>query len=193
MIQGRNGSELTWKRVLGAVADRCGGRYGTNIDYAGFVIEKITGESLGSYLTKHIFEPLGMSLTSFTQIPDSSPSRISLISLVSRKGEGWTEFKYPEKNDYEVGGGGLVSTAGDYLKFLEGVLAAARGAPGAILKRGTVDEFVLKNQLPEGLYAGTLGEAMPVVAGNEFIPGGRLGHSLAFAVRLSVSARVIAN
>lgn len=155
-------------------------RYGTGIDYAGFVIEQVTGQRLGGYLSENIFKPLGMTSTSYKQLADNDPT---LVPLVSRKGNDFSNFKYPEKNDYDSGGGGLCSNASDYLKFLNGVLAAARDEPGAILKKATVDEYVLKNHLPDGLYARTLSPS-PIVSGNDFIPSNKLGHSLAFAINL---------
>src|SRR5689334_17182825 len=91
--------------------------YGFSIDVLGLVIEKETGQKLGSYLSDRIWKPLGMTDTSFT-IPADKAKRFARAlpnDPDTGKPQASTDSTKPLK--FECGGGCTASTAGDYIRF----------------------------------------------------------------------------
>jgi methyl acetate hydrolase len=104
-----------------------GWTYGVGLDWAGDLVAAGTGQTLDVYLAEHVFAPLGMTETSF--LP-SGPQRERRVSMHARSDGGalaTAPFSLPPPPNPAMGGGGLYSTARDYLKFLEAILAG--GAP----------------------------------------------------------------
>lgn len=92
-------------------------RYGWNTDVVARVIEVITQEPYPQFLKSRIFTPLGMSSTAFrSQIED--PSKLATVYM-KQSGKGLVPIPFPPREpvDWTPGGGGLISTAGDYLRF----------------------------------------------------------------------------
>ncbi len=96
--------------------------YGIGIDWAGKMVEAVSGQTLGQYMTENVFEPLGMNSTAF-KITDEMRSR---LCGVHARGEGDAlgpfPFEIPQEPEFEMGGGGLYSTLQDYLRFLRAML-----------------------------------------------------------------------
>ena len=98
--------------------------YSVSHDVLGRLIEVISGEPLDQYFRNHIFEPLGMKDTSF-EVPTGKMDRLANLYGADEKGgmkllEAAEKSKYaPGKVDTFSGGGGLLSTAADYLVFAE--------------------------------------------------------------------------
>ena len=112
--------------------------YGVGIDIAGKLIEAIGGQSLDAYFTEHIFAPLGMADTGFRL---TQAIRARLAPMNTRTPEGAIapiDFGMPSEPEFWGGGGGLFSTAGDYLAFLNAILDGGVGPHGRILKAETV-------------------------------------------------------
>jgi CubicO group peptidase (beta-lactamase class C family) len=99
--------------------------YGYNTDILGCVIEKVSGMPLDAYLRTRVFEPLGMTDTSFF-LPPEKRSRLAAVyrlqdgQLVRApdgpRGQG-DYVEGPRRNF--AGGAGILSTIGDYARFLE--------------------------------------------------------------------------
>ena len=92
--------------------------YGINIDWAGKMVEKVSGQRLETYFHEHIFGPLGMTDTSFKLSPSQ---RARLVAMHARGADGslkQIEFEMPQEPEFFMGGGGLYSTGPDYLKFV---------------------------------------------------------------------------
>jgi CubicO group peptidase (beta-lactamase class C family) len=134
--------------------------YGTNTDWLGRLVEKISGEPLEDYFRRHIFDPLGMTDT-FYFVPPEKQARV--VAVHRRQPDG-SFLKQPNQPAMEgfipIGGGGLASTAADYVRFmrmllnggeLEGVrvLAAASVAAMAENQIGSLGVRALKTALPE--------------------------------------------
>ncbi len=119
--------------------------YGTNIDYAGLMVEAVTGQSLGAYMAEQIFAPLGMTSTAF-RITDDMRSRLS--DMHARLEDGSLvpmEFEIPQEPEFEMGGGGLYSTILDYARFLQLFLNRGRAGDVAVVKPETVAEMTRNN------------------------------------------------
>ena len=104
-----------------------GWTYGVGLDWAGELVTAVTGQTLDVYLAEHVFAPLGMTETSFLPASAQADRRASMHG----RGEGGAlapiPFGLPPPPHPSMGGGGAYSTARDYLKFLEAILAG--GAP----------------------------------------------------------------
>jgi methyl acetate hydrolase len=144
--------------------------YGINIDWAGKMVEAVSGRRLGAYLQEHIFEPLGMRDTAFRLRPDMR----ARLAKIHQRGEddGFTvlDLEIPQEPEFEMGGGGLYGTAGDYLKFVRMILnrGAADGQP--VLRPETVDTMA-RNQMGE-CRVRAVKTAMPPLSNDaEFFPG----------------------
>jgi len=106
--------------------------YGINIDIAGRMVEVASGLDLETYLQRHICMPLGMHDTSFDQRPDWDAR---LATVHARQADASLKpLDLPaaaKPREFYPGGGGLFSTAADYLRFLRalmhgGILDGAR-------------------------------------------------------------------
>ena len=97
--------------------------YGRSTDLVGRVIEIVSGRTLGSFLSERVFEPLGMMETGFA-VPPAYQDRIAEpFAEDPETGESVRLFDVRIVPKLENGGGGLVSTASDYARFLHMVAA----------------------------------------------------------------------
>ncbi len=116
--------------------------YGVNMDWAGQVAESITGQRLGELMRQRIFEPLGMQNTGFT-LSDSMRKR--LAPLHQRDTEGalnpLPDLTLPDAPEVHMGGHGLYSTVGDYIRFIRMLLNDGMGDNGPVLAPKTVEQM----------------------------------------------------
>lgn len=102
-----------------------GWQYGTGIDAAGWAIEAATGQGLDAYFARHILGPLGMADTTFA--PDAAQSaRRAGMHMRGADGALVSTDAFPSPPRL-WGGGGLLSTAPDYLTFLRAILSDGGG------------------------------------------------------------------
>ena len=104
--------------------------YGVGVDYAGLVVQKVTGVPLEQYMQENIFAPLGMNSTTFriAEHPELHPRRAE-ISARSEPRAALTPsaaFK-PDTIEFDYGGVGLYSTAADYAKLLGALVDTGNG------------------------------------------------------------------
>jgi methyl acetate hydrolase len=120
--------------------------YGTNTDWLGRLVETVSRQSLDVYFRERIFDPLGMSDT-FFNIP--APKQVRLVNLYKREANGELT-EQPRQTPRDVtqfnGGGGLSSTAGDYIRFLQMLLNRGEGNGARILGAATVASMA-RNQI----------------------------------------------
>lgn len=112
--------------------------YGTNMDWAGQVVEGITGQRLGKVFQTQIFAPLGMDETSFSL---NDQMRARLAGMHARGADGTlrpVDFELPPDPEVQMGGHGLYGTVGDYMKFIRMWLNNGAGPHGQVLKPETV-------------------------------------------------------
>jgi len=116
--------------------------YGINIDWAGKMVETSSGQKLGRYMADNLFGPLGMTNTAF-KITDGMRKRLAKIHHRTPDGLVADQaLELPQEPEFEMGGGGLYSTAGDYLKFVRMMLNRGKSDKGeAVLKPETVDQM----------------------------------------------------
>jgi CubicO group peptidase (beta-lactamase class C family) len=112
--------------------------YGVNIDWVGLIIEAVSGQKLEVYFREHIFEPLGMKDSGFTITPEQ---RARQVSVHQRQADGMLQpqpFETPFTPEFWAGGGGLYSTAADYMTFLQALLHGGSFNGARILRPETV-------------------------------------------------------
>jgi len=112
--------------------------YGINIDYVGKAVEAASGKRLDAYLRDHVFAPLSMNDTAF-KITDDMRKR--LVGAHARGPDGVLAplpFELEQEPEFHMGGGGLYSTAPDYIKFCQMILNKGRGGGNQLLKPETV-------------------------------------------------------
>ncbi|MEN9420430.1 MAG: hypothetical protein RI988_4051 [Pseudomonadota bacterium] len=157
--------------------------YGINIDWAGRMVEAVSGKTLGAFLRENLFEPLGMNSTAFKITPDMR-SRLAGTHLRGPDGKlAPFPFELPQEPGFEMGGGGLYSTAGDYLRFVRMVLNYGQLAGERVLKPETVAQGLMLNQMGDARVV-NLGTQHPLSNDAEFFPGVRKSWSLAFQINL---------
>ena len=155
--------------------------YGINIELAGKVIEAVSGKKLGVYLKESLFDPLGMDSTGFRIAPSM---RKRMARLHERSADGVLtagDFEVPQEPEFETGGGGLYSTAVDYLVFVRMILNKGAGNGNRVLKAETV-ELMSRNQMGE-LRVAPLRTVNPLRSNDvEFFPGVPKSWGLGFMI-----------
>ena len=154
--------------------------YGSNIDWAGQVVEGIAGKRLGEVMHERILEPLGMDSTSFTLDGDMR-SRMAVIH--QREDDGSLDpldFELPDP-EVHMGGHGLYSTVEDYCKFIRMWLNDGMGPNGQVLDSQTVEKAE-QNGLGEMKIKGLPGVIPTLSNYAEFFPGMPKSWALTFMI-----------
>jgi methyl acetate hydrolase len=149
-------------------------QYGPNIDWVGRIVESISGEPLDSHLRKSIFDPLGMKDTAFVI---SSEQRAREASGHRRLPNGSLKPEPMEREPKRQaapqsfsGGGGIYSTAPDYLALLRMLLNGGALDGARILRPETV-ALMGQNQIGK-VEAGILKTTAPGLSNDvDFCPG----------------------
>ena len=160
--------------------------YSVSIDVLGYLVEKLSGISFGEFLRTRLFDPLGMGDTAF-YVPSD---RIERFTSCYQPGTGGglklqddaRESTYAKPPRLELGGGGFVSTARDYLRFCRMMLNGGTLDGAQILSPKTVALFSL-NYLPEGREVADM--ALPGMFSESGYAG--VGFSLGCGVNVNVA------
>ena len=156
--------------------------YGTNIDWAGQVVEGITGKRLGEVMQQRIFAPLGMADTAFAITP---AMRARLARIHQRELDGsltpLVHLELPQDPEVHMGGHGLYATVGDYCRFIRMWLNDGAGEHGRVLKPETV-RMAEKNGLGDKKIRMLPGVIATLSNDAEFFPGLSKSWSLTFMV-----------
>ena len=145
-------------------------QYGTSIDWVGRIVEATSGESLDVYFRKHILDPLGMNDTAFVLGPQQREREAS----VHRRGPGGAMTAEPLEQSSPrhtfSGGGGIYSTAPDYLTLLRTLLAGGTLDGARILRPETV-ALMGQNQIGD-IDVGVLKTTVPALSNDvDLFPG----------------------
>ena len=126
--------------------------YSISVDVQGYLVEKLSGQPFPEFLREQIFEPLGMADTAF-YVPEDKRDRFAeyyaygegraLTPTVDRRGR-----TYLDPDVFPSGGGGLVSTAVDYMRFSQMLLNGGELDGVRILSPQSV-ALMRANHLPE--------------------------------------------
>lgn len=141
-----------------------GWAYHTGADVLGVLIARASGQSLGAFLKAQLFDPLGMRDTGFF-VPAENLERLTGCYRRDPETSGFVEYDsraaspWAKPPAFESGGGGLVSTADDYLAFQKMMLAKGVGPTGRILSRPSValmttDQLTAEQKAGAALFFG---------------------------------------
>lgn len=145
--------------------------YGVNIDWVGKVVEAVRGKRLGEVMQERVFAPLGMTETGFVMTPAMQARRAVIHDrAMDGKLTPLPDLVLPQPPEMDMGGHGLYSTVGDYMKFIRMVLNDGAGANGRVLKAETVEQMS-RNGLG-ALKVGGWTTSIPSLSNTgEFFPG----------------------
>ena len=132
--------------------------YGISTDLVGLLCEVISGQPLDQYLQDRLFDPLGMIDTGFS-VPEPNLHRLAAAYTYAEPGgqrsnafaladDPWTSA-YMRPRSFLSGVAGLVSTAGDYLRFCR-MLAGGGSVDGVRVMGPRTLRFMTANHLPDG-------------------------------------------
>ncbi len=145
--------------------------YGHSTDILGRVVEVASGKPLDVFLAQRIFVPLGMRDSGFF-VPRDKHGRIAEPIPDKYTGKTPELIDFREPATFFAGGHGMVSTAGDYLRFVQAMLTGGSLEDARLLGPRTV-QFMASNHLNESISRGP-----------NFIAGPGYGFGLGFATRL---------
>ena len=136
--------------------------YGPSVDIQGYIVEKLSGQRLDRFMQDRIFTPLGMVDTQFWVDP-SKVSRVSRLHTFDANGKLiGADNIFPLSTSapsFLAGGGGLYSTAYDYLRFTRMLLGRGALDGKRILKPETV-ALMQRNVLKPGVKVDLYGPSM---------------------------------
>ena len=130
-------------------------RYSVATDVLGYLVQVVAGMPFADFLQERIFAPLGMVDTHFT-VPPEKVARFA-ANYGPQAGGGLTVIdplqnsRFIRPTQRPSGGGGLLSTSGDYLRFTQLLLNQGTLDGVRLLGRKTV-ELMTTNHLPDGIY-----------------------------------------
>ena len=161
--------------------------YGSNIDWAGLVTEKIGGKRLGQLMQEQIFNPLEMNDTAFTLTPSMLERR---ASMHHRQPDGSliadSDFLLPQEPEVHMGGHGLYSTVSDYLKFIRLWLNRGEVNGHRLLQESTI-ELALNNGLADIAMKNLPGSIPSLSNDVNIYPEAEKGWTLGFMVNEQVT------
>ncbi len=160
--------------------------YSVATDVCGYLVGKVSGEPFETFLQRRLLDPLGMNDTGF-HVRDGQAHRFAACYQPNRDGgldlqDDPATSAYLAPPAFVSGGGGLVSTAGDYLKFAQAMLAGGKTASGErLISRKTLD-LMTANHLPGGVDLPALSVSLFSEAGYDGV-----GFGLGFATSTKAS------
>jgi CubicO group peptidase (beta-lactamase class C family) len=154
--------DITLDEMIKAVADQPlayhpgeAYRYSMAIDVLGYLVQVVSGKPFEVFLKERIFDPLRMVDTSFA-VPAEKLFRFTATYGPAKEGgikiiDAPAESRFARPTNCPSGGGGLISTADDYLRFAQMLMNYGELQGERLLGRKTV-ELMTINHLPEGIY-----------------------------------------
>ncbi|MCH8686299.1 serine hydrolase domain-containing protein [Pedomonas mirosovicensis] len=137
--------------------------YSVSTDVLGYLVGRIAGKPFEDVVQERILDPLGMKDTGFAVKPGQA-ERLAACYQVAPEG-GFSLYDDPASSPYlsppvmASGGGGLVSTTEDYLRFCRMLLQGGQYEGARLLAPKTI-ELMTANHLPEGKDIQSLSQSM---------------------------------
>ena len=155
-------------------------QYGMGLDWTGRLVEVASGMSLEDYFQKHLLGPLGMRDTSYIMEPEKFDR---LVASYARQADGTLKENpraMPAPPKAYNGGGGLYSTAADYVRLMQMILNQGVGPDGRRVLEARTVELMSTNQTGD-LQAGKMRSFRPEVSSDvDFHPGESDRHTFGF-------------
>ena len=156
-----------------------GWTYSVGLDWTGQLIEAASGQPFHQYLEDHVFAPLGMADTTFFPSDEQALRQAGMHMRLPDGGVAPIPFALPSEPSPMMGGGGLYSTAADYLRFLRAVLSGGAIGDARILSAASTQ--TLCHPLISGEHVGVLRTSNPMMSSDfDPFPGMSKSWSLGF-------------
>ena len=161
--------------------------YGIDLDWAGVMIERVSGQRLGDHLDEHVLGPLRMTETSY--VP--TEAMLDRAATVHARLPDGSLMPYPipapTADTHQGGGAGLYGTVGDYARFVRMILGDGELDGERILAAATVQQMTV-NQMGD-LRVAPMASAMPHLTNDaEFFPGAPKSWGLSFQINEAPAA-----
>jgi CubicO group peptidase (beta-lactamase class C family) len=150
-------------------------QYSASVDIQGYIVEKLSGMTLAQFMQQRIFGPLGMKDTAFA-VPADKLARLATIYTMGADGKLAALPRAPDVSQvpgFASGGGGLYSTANDYLRFAQ-MLANQGQLDGVRLLAPRTIALMRSNHLAPELTRGGFGIGL-----QQLRPGFGFGYDVA--------------
>lgn len=156
--------------------------YSRSTDVLGALLERLSGQTLDVHLRERILAPLGMHETGFSVAPENHHRIAEAFATDPDSGKPVKLLDVRHPPSFLSGGGGLVSTAHDYLRFAH-----------MLLNEGELDGVrLVSRKTLRYMSSDHLGDIPDAKAGANYLPGPGYGFGLGFAVRTSTGAGLTA-
>lgn len=140
-----------------------GWTYSVSMDVEGYIVEKLSGQSLPDFVRDHIYRPLGMRDAAF-YVPADKRNRFTTLYRTGANGEleadpsggGLSGRNYSAEPTMPSGGGGMVSTAEDYYRFAQ-MLGDGGELNGVRILAPSTVKLMASNHIPTELLTGQYG------------------------------------
>jgi CubicO group peptidase (beta-lactamase class C family) len=151
-------------------------KYSVAVDIQGYIVEKLSGKKLPQFFRERIFDPLGMKDTEY-YVPQAKMSRLATMYRMAPDGSALApvahDVKVARMPPFTGGGGGLYSTAHDYLRFAQ-MLANEGELDGVRLLAPPTLQLMHGNHLAPHLLTGGFG-----IGSQQLRPGFGFGYNVA--------------
>ena len=163
--------------------------YSVATDVCGWLVEVVSGQTFENFLADRLFKPLGMVDTGF-HVRDGQGHRFASCYQPNRAGgidvqDDAATSSFLKPAQFISGGGGLVSTAGDYMKFAQMLLNGGTANGHRYISRKTLD-LMTANHLPGNGSIASMSKSLFSEAAYEGI-----GFGLGFATTMNASATLM--
>ena len=163
--------------------------YSVATDVCGWLVEVVSGQKFEDFLADRLFKPLGMVDTGF-HVRDGQGHRFASCYQPNRAGgidvqDDAATSSFLKPAQFISGGGGLVSTAGDYMKFAQMLLNGGTANGHRYISRKTLD-LMTANHLPGNGSIASMSKSLFSEAAYEGI-----GFGLGFATTMNASATLM--
>ena len=156
--------------------------YGLGIDWAGQMVEQVSGMRLGDYLRKNLFEPLGMNESGFAV---SAAGKAKQAGVHARQADGSLvpiPFELPADPECDMGGHGLFGPMTDYIRFLQMILNGGTLGGARVLEAKTI-ELMSESHTEHPMRP--IRSSMPEFTNDvELVPGVDWHYAISFAKNL---------
>jgi CubicO group peptidase (beta-lactamase class C family) len=153
--------------------------YSMAVDVLGRIVEVVSGMPLDRFIEERVTKPLGMTSTGF-QVREADAARLAQPQIDAATGQRPALPDVTKRPRWLSGGGGMVSTAGDYLHFCEMLLHRGGWGEARLLAPATVT-LMTSDALPPGV--GYTERAKERISDISPMPAMGQGFGLGFAVR----------
>ena len=157
--------------------------YGMSTAFLGWIIEEVSGQSLPEFLASRVTGPLGMEDTSFDLAPENHDR---LVAIYRRGDAGLVGEPRPDEFRPEIrGDSGLLSTAGDYARFVQVILGKGARGEARVVEESSIAEMA-RDQL-EGITVVEQPAALPNTSKAFPLGAGKDGFGLGFQISVGES------